>query len=46
MSDLSVPFDTNGSERDLLMLKLQQKTSGCFRTPKGARIFCRSRGAL
>jgi transposase len=27
MTNLSVPFDNNGSERDLRMIKLQQK--GC-----------------
>jgi transposase len=45
MDDVPVPLDNHQAERDIRLVTLPQKLSGCVRSPEGAERFWESRSS-
>ena len=46
MYDFKLEFTNNQAERDIRMMKLRQKISGCFRNAQYAKYFVKIRGFI
>lgn len=45
-TDFRVPFDNDAAEREIRMVRLREKVSGCLRTVAGAEDFAAIRSCL